>query len=165
MISAKFDRIVIRLLRSNELAPVKQAYLQKHGKSLESRVKSETRGDYERLILGLIQMNPPTANYQGAQAQSQPPQQQWNQGQQGQPQQQQWNQGQQGQPQQQQWNQGQQGQPQQQQWNPNQQGAPPQQWNQNHVTRQQGPPQQHQWSPNQQGPPPPQQWNQNQGAY
>jgi annexin A7/11 len=38
----------------NDLANIKGAYQKRYGRSLASRIKSETSGDYERMLLGCI---------------------------------------------------------------------------------------------------------------
>jgi annexin A7/11 len=42
------------LLACDRWEAVKQAYQRKYGKSLKSRVKGETTGDYEKVLLGVI---------------------------------------------------------------------------------------------------------------
>jgi hypothetical protein len=51
----KFNSTIIRLRRTGEMKAVKEAYLQKYGKSLEKRVKGETSGDHEKLAVALIE--------------------------------------------------------------------------------------------------------------
>jgi hypothetical protein len=54
----KLARVLNRLRGTKLMEYVKDAYLQKNGKSLEKRVKGETSGDFEKLLVAMI--NQPT---------------------------------------------------------------------------------------------------------
>jgi hypothetical protein len=52
----KLNRLVLRVRRIRYMPQVKEAYLKKFGKSLDKRVKGETSGDYEKLLVALIEV-------------------------------------------------------------------------------------------------------------
>lgn len=54
----KLARVINRLRGRKIMEQAKEAYLNKHGKSLEKKIKSETTGDFERLLVAMI--NQPT---------------------------------------------------------------------------------------------------------
>jgi len=47
-------RVIVRIRGKHLMDLTKEVYLQKYGKSLESRIKGETRGDFEKLLIALI---------------------------------------------------------------------------------------------------------------
>ena len=53
---AKLNRVVLRCRRMGILGPVKEAYMKKYSKSLEKRIRGETSGDYEKLLLALVNL-------------------------------------------------------------------------------------------------------------
>jgi len=50
----KLNRLIIRIRRLGIMPQVKEAYLKKYGKSLDKRIKGETSGDYEKLLIALV---------------------------------------------------------------------------------------------------------------
>ncbi|KAG6819092.1 hypothetical protein H0H93_015511 [Arthromyces matolae] len=61
----KDKKLVYRIVRAhwdpNRLNAVKGAYQSRTGKTLEDRVKKETSGDYEKLMLTLLKGQTPVA--------------------------------------------------------------------------------------------------------
>lgn len=47
-------RLVLRCRGTKTMAMAQAAYLKKHGKSLEHRIKGETSGDFEKLLVALV---------------------------------------------------------------------------------------------------------------
>ncbi len=54
----KLIRLVVRHRAPYVITPIKQAYQTKYGKSLAKRIKSDTSGDYCKLLLTCIHENP-----------------------------------------------------------------------------------------------------------
>jgi len=50
----KLIRLVVRFRAPYFIEPIKEAYKTKYGKTLGKRIKGETSGDYQKLLLACI---------------------------------------------------------------------------------------------------------------
>jgi annexin A7/11 len=50
----KLNRLVVRLRGTPSMQSTRDAYMKRHGKSLENRIKGETSGDHEKLLVALV---------------------------------------------------------------------------------------------------------------
>jgi len=50
----KLIRLVVRHRAPHVIEPIKQAYRTKYGKTLAKRIKGETNGDYQKLLIACI---------------------------------------------------------------------------------------------------------------